>query len=410
MRSRYFWAAAVAAAISTTALADPDRVPAGGQSGGPQVPGAGAYDGDGDSFRSSGRDQFRASASEKGSVLIYPKVEVRWDAAGEVTQDTLIQLTNDYPSRSVHVNVYFVTEFCDRLYFDFDLTHNQPAYWSVAYGLGSIAVPPVTALSGVPYPDPEGSNEGIVRGFLVVIATDGTGCQINWNHLTGLASIVNYVDGRFTEYNPYAFGALNGDPGDRTSSSCGHIYLDGNTYESGFNRLLLEFIASGSTAFSGGGHVIMHDTDVSLVINDIDVRQDRDQYYTKARYLIWNEDETSFQMEYCITCYDERLLSDVGGLFLVQNLQTNMGYAQIEGLASELCDDPPDIISSDVALLGVATKVLSFDVGDVNVAASTLPGSGTQPATIWYDPGDEPEELYQPGDVGTASGTPSTPR
>ncbi len=348
--------------------------------------------------------QDRASTSQKGSVLIYPKVEIRFDAAGNLTQDTFIQLTNDFPSSSVHVVLFFVSEFCDRLYTDIDLTHNQPAYWSAATGQGTINVAPLTALTA-PYPDPEGSTDNVIRGFLVAIATDLENCQIRWNHLTGLATVVNYADGHASEYNPYAFAARSGNNGDPVGS-CGTVYLDGSDYDYSFNTLLLEFIASGSTAFSGGGRVVMHDTDVSLVINDIDVRQDRDQYYTKARYLIWNEDETSFQMEYCITCYDERLLSDVGGLFLVQNLQTNMGYAQIAGLASEICDFPPDIITTDVALLGVATKVLTFDNGDVTTAASSLPGSGTQSATIWYDAnGGGPEEGKNPGSLGTIGGT-----
>ncbi|MBU0717593.1 MAG: hypothetical protein KJ749_05030, partial [Planctomycetes bacterium] len=49
----------------------------------------------------------RVSASEKGSLLVYPKVEVRWDPLGNVIQDTFIDITNDYP-QDVYVQMYFV--------------------------------------------------------------------------------------------------------------------------------------------------------------------------------------------------------------------------------------------------------------------------------------------------------------
>ncbi|MCP4590202.1 MAG: hypothetical protein GY842_05635, partial [bacterium] len=43
----------------------------------------------------------------KGSLLIFPKVELRWDASGQLIQDTFIDLTNDYPD-DVRVRVYYV--------------------------------------------------------------------------------------------------------------------------------------------------------------------------------------------------------------------------------------------------------------------------------------------------------------
>ena len=50
----------------------------------------------------------RGSASEKGSLVIYPKVELRWNAAGDtLIQDTFIDLTNDYPE-DVKVQMYFI--------------------------------------------------------------------------------------------------------------------------------------------------------------------------------------------------------------------------------------------------------------------------------------------------------------
>jgi hypothetical protein len=49
----------------------------------------------------------RVSVSNKGSVLVFPKVEIRWDANGYVTHDTFLTLTNDFPG-DVAVQLYFV--------------------------------------------------------------------------------------------------------------------------------------------------------------------------------------------------------------------------------------------------------------------------------------------------------------
>jgi hypothetical protein len=49
----------------------------------------------------------RVSASEKGSLLIFPKIELRWDAAGNLVQDTFVTLSNDFPE-DVRVQMYFI--------------------------------------------------------------------------------------------------------------------------------------------------------------------------------------------------------------------------------------------------------------------------------------------------------------
>ncbi|MBU0719411.1 MAG: hypothetical protein KJ749_14280, partial [Planctomycetes bacterium] len=49
----------------------------------------------------------RPAVAMKGSLVIFPKVEVRWDGYGNVIQDTFIDLTNDY-SEDVLVQMYFV--------------------------------------------------------------------------------------------------------------------------------------------------------------------------------------------------------------------------------------------------------------------------------------------------------------
>ena len=89
----------------------------------------------------------RVSGTEKGSFLIYSKVEIRWDSAGNVIQDTFLDITNDW-ALPVDVKYYFINGDAP---LDADpperahpgrnnvdgklrLTANQPAYWSALTG------------------------------------------------------------------------------------------------------------------------------------------------------------------------------------------------------------------------------------------------------------------------------------
>ena len=51
--------------------------------------------------------QDRVSGTEKGSLLFLSKVELRWDAAGTLIQDTFVSLLND-SNAPVKVQMYFI--------------------------------------------------------------------------------------------------------------------------------------------------------------------------------------------------------------------------------------------------------------------------------------------------------------
>lgn len=331
--------------------------------------------------------QDRVSAVEKGSVLVFPKVEIRYDSAMNLIQDTFISLSNDF-NQDVMAWVWFVSESCTRRGNDITLTQNEPCYWSLATGLPKGLAP--FGNLGMPYPDPDGSGDLVLRGYIVVIAINPAHQQIRWNHLYGQATVVHYGLSEAWEYNAYAFQALQGSNGQAVGQA-GQIMLDGVQYDSGFNQLLLDYFASGSTAFSGGGRLVSHDTDLTLMILTQDLRQDHEgPFTTKAQFSIWNENEVSFAgQEYCFTKWDERLLSSQGGEFLVGILQTNKGRARIDGVASPVvCGDD----SYDYSLLGVAAKVLTFDGSDIGMAGSNLFGTGSESAYIYFDIPGPPEE------------------
>lgn len=206
------------------------------------------------------------NTTQRGSLLYWPDVEVKFDENDNVVMDTFIELTNDGP-QSVDVQLYFVQgddpEQCEELsgtfppivldrthpgcnYLDTQirLTPNNPTYWSSATGnhLSPNTFPIDNPVNVVPFPnldpgdsnfgpgrqDPDDPNLRTVRGFVVGWAVQGAqgpikpelvevpcqvGVQITWNWLTGSALKVSYGSGAAWEYNATRFQRLY-DPTD----------------------------------------------------------------------------------------------------------------------------------------------------------------------------------------------------
>ena len=358
----------------------------------------------------------RVSVSEKGSLLVFTKVEIRWDAAGNLIQDTFIDISNDYPGY-VAVQMYFVNGDAplpatanDREHLGYNwvdnqivLTANQPVYWAASNGAPQGVSPfPMLDPSADPLlqgrPANDGSGERMMRGFVLAWAVDPVdGEEICWNHLKGDAMIVNYQYSAAWEYGAWAFGAVEGfNLGDPLLSPYGKLELDGSEYEMCFDYLLLDFYATGTTAFSGADKIVGTDTDLTLLPMKIDLRQETEgPYTTKAKFDIWNMNEVKFSnTERCITHWDQELIGnyDAPNHFLLTNLQTNKGKARIDGMASEVVCGSDSI---DVALLGVAAKILDFEGMDTAFAGTNLIGMGTQSGKIKVDLLSPPPEAPQ---------------
>lgn len=349
---------------------------------------------------------YRVSASKKGSLLIYSDVEVKWNAAGQIIQDTFVEISNDYPA-AVAVQLYFVNgdaptatepgwNWLDNI---INLTQDEPAYWSAASGLPK-GVSPWSALDpGNPpgRPDPDEPGVRTLRGFVYGWAVDAQDRQIRWNHLTGKATIVNYADSSAVEFGAYAFQGYANNHGDRIGEA-GHLALDGYYYDYGFAQLLIDFYAAGSVALSGGGNVVGVDTDLTLHPVSLDVRQDGNgAILTKAKFDIWNQNEVRFSnTEKCISCWDQQLLSAYASLpnhFLLNNLQTQKGKARVDGVASSVVCGEESVAAS---LLGVAIRQLSFNGGQEKaLAGGNLVGQGTESADIYYDVITAPGETHE---------------
>jgi hypothetical protein len=377
----------------------------------------------------------RAGISKKGSLLHFPAVEIKWDADGNVIQDTLLSISNDGPD-DVYIQVYMVNgdrplgpqidpvtrEITERPHPGWNwadcqllLTAHQPTYWSAATGLPAgcqpFSVLDPAAPAGRPDPDgPDGTRT--VRGFLVAWAVDVRGAEIQWNQLLGSATTVHYATASSWEYNAYAFQAHGSRDGVPTDQTPGQILLNGLEYDAPPEKLLLIFNASGGQFRSAGRSVTTLDTDLTVMPVTADLRQDNvGPITTKVKFDIWNMNETRFSgTERCVTCWDQTLFSqyDVANNFLRQHLQTDMGKARVDGVASTRCDGPdcidrgefgdPFACSFPAAILGVSAKLMEVSgsgCGDA-AAGGTLSGMGVEPAAILYDLISPPSELRPP--------------
>ena len=95
--------------------------------------------------------------TDKGSLFVIPRIEIRWNPQGYIIRDTFVHLTNDFPS-DVRVQMWFVNGDPDG--FDIygcphkgwnavdvliNLTQDQPIWWSAVTGQPA-GVSPFTVL------------------------------------------------------------------------------------------------------------------------------------------------------------------------------------------------------------------------------------------------------------------------
>jgi len=371
----------------------------------------------------------RANSSEKGSLLIYPKVELRWNAQGQLTQDTFISLFND-GNAATRVQLYFVNgdpplpaDGNERAHPGWNwsdnqitLTHDEPAYWSVASGQPK-GVSPFTVLDPGPPPGrPDGAGGRILRGFVIGWAINADGQEIRWNHLSGSAMVISYARSWAYEYAPWAYQTRCVEQGeqpldctlfDANGTCCtasvipGNLDLDGFQYDFNPERLLLDFFSVNAGAYGAGSTL---NTDLVLMPASADLRQDTaGPVKTKAHFDIWNQNEIRFSgTTRCISCWDSTLLSQYGppGHFMRATLQTDKGKARIDGQASTVCPE-----SVDAALLGIAVKIVRFSPDRAEFAGSPLVGQGLESGRIRYDVIAGPGEAQQPGKVQPAEDT-----
>jgi hypothetical protein len=217
----------------------------------------------------------RASTTGKGSLIVWPVVEVKWNANGQLIQDTIIQLMNDNPTE-VKVQFYQVNgdapldvvidpqtnEVLERAHpgwnwsdYQITLTGDESAYWSIASGDPKGTSPFWVLDPGNPNgrPDLDPTNPGgrVLRGFLVGWAVNADGHEIRWNHLSGGVVITRYDGGTAYSYNTWSFRVVSGvAEGSESDGTAGQLLLNGVEYDQAPESLLFDFFAAGTQALS----------------------------------------------------------------------------------------------------------------------------------------------------------------
>ncbi|MBW2072553.1 MAG: hypothetical protein JRI89_15030 [Deltaproteobacteria bacterium] len=308
------------------------------------------------------------NTSQKGSLLIFPKIDV------QSGKDTIVFISNDY-YRTVWLKCYWVDKKQDSEDFMFKLTANQPIWFNAKTGHGTVNVPPF--------------NFGEPVGELKCWAVDAASSnQISWNHLWGTAKVVDFLTGTAYEYNSWNFiarGVTRGQP----VGTGGELVLSGasGAYDACPKYLLFNFPAvSDYDDIIGGlniirkpdGKLIFVDYDLTVVPCKEDLRQDRKPTYTKLRFNIWNNDEVKYTGAYaCMKCWYESFLSNLNAgayqgvangseKFLYKNLHTETGRMRVQGIPSTVCPETGE----HTGLVGLAVQYMQLISYAQSVVAS----------------------------------------
>jgi len=228
-----------------------------------------------------------ANTNQKGSLLIWPKI------ASDATYSTIITIGNDYYNE-VWVKCYWVDKEQEIEDFMFRLTPNQPVWFRASDGSGGVmTVPPFM------------SDRGELKCWAVNAAGDS---QVSFNHLYGSAVIFDYsISGYPTafEYNAWSFTARGGSLG-KEFGTAGNLKLtgDANGYDACPQYLVENFMAANGTGVPAPV--------LALAPCKQDLRQDRTPTCTKAKFDIWNENETKYTGAHaCVKCWFESYLNQI---------------------------------------------------------------------------------------------------
>lgn len=300
-----------------------------------------------------------ANTSQKGSLLMYARIDIRNG------NDTIVRMSNDN-NRSANVKCYYMNEKKGRRDFAFTLTKKQPVWWSVASLEGSI--------TPAAFPN-NGNFDGDPNvGELICWAVNAQRSrQVSFNHLFGSATIYNSQLGTAFEYNSWNFIA-RGVPLNQPVGDAGALVLNGESgsYDACPSYLVTQISPAGAVLPNGAAG----QTEVSVIGCRQDLRQDFSPTFTKLELTAWNEDEVPFTGAYeCANSYHSFPLTGVDvapEIFTARVLQSEDALVRVEGVESTQCRN-----SVDVGLVGVrATDISQED--RATVLGTTFNGAGTK--------------------------------
>ena len=312
----------------------------------------------------------RTNTAQKGSLLIFPLVDV------SPGKDTLVRIENH---NTANVNV--------RCTWQNGTAHTLDMQMVMAASAPLVLIASSTFPTDVGPGDPTAPTD---RGELKcwAISADGQ-AEINWNHLSGSANIIDFDTGTAKRYTAWAVRCLatttkgkgkgKKSGGDNDTGACGEtpgiLLLDGEEYESCPRKLGIGFSPTG--AFGG----LFGASELHVATCNQDFRQDREPTYTKLQFETWDED-TATRFSGAFSCMDNWHETELEGvdnnpqIFSLAFLG-NSGRLEVQGVESGECPTP----TTDAGLVGV----ISTTVGASEIATN-LVGIGEISGFVEYDP------------------------
>jgi hypothetical protein len=311
----------------------------------------------------------RANTAQKGSLLIFPKIDV------SKYSETIVRLENTYYT---YVNVQCYWQNATKAYRSQEITLTP--------------FQPVTIRASTYLPDWKGKfwkptnersayyveNAKEVGELKCWAVTKEDGAEMSFNHLTGSATILEYDDATAWTYTAWAFRCLSPTTEKALCGTTpGNLELNGSEYEKCPSRLTVGFAPFkdyGDSKFGRGGHrVMVDDTDLTVATCNQDYRvEDRALSYTTLVFDVWNEHEDRYDgASQCMNSWIEKQLGDIqtaSDNFSYGVLGTSAARMRIRALGGDSFDDDCEEhdktgfrpSTEDAAIVGVISTEIQF--------------------------------------------------
>ena len=347
-----------------------------------------------------------ANTSQKGSLLVFPYIDVRGG------NTTIVRLAND-ANVAVSIKCYYVNQTKFRRDFVFRLTKKQAISFNAVTGSADIigTLPRFPTDAGL-FPNittlPVREANRFLGELICFAVNDGGSAQISHNHLSGTATVgtgplpADSVQQSSFEYTAWAFSARGVGRGNPVGVP-GNLVLGGvaGSYDAcpAYNIVHL----TPTVRFGIGG---LADQRIGVSTCAQDLRQDYIPHYTKLELHIWNAHEVKFTGAWeCADSTHNFLLSHTDTLpdnLSRETLGTNAAHMQIRGVASTQCVTPRP--TETVGLVAVSARILNVvenetptELISVSSAGNEIPLHGTTantagvhaiPGFVLWDPQD----------------------
>jgi hypothetical protein len=320
------------------------------------------------------------NSTQKGSLLIYPDIDVRG------TVSTLVRLANDGAS-AVDVKCYWMDGNKNRSDFVVTLTKGQAIWIDAKSGQGTYRVNPFPPFPSNGYDNPYlggATRDPYLAGTLVCFAIDPVEQnQIKWNHLSGTATVYDTVAGTAYEYTAFGFFVQSGIDAFPVGTP-GVLYLNGVDYDSCPLYAIGQMSPEGTIVRPGIATITFERNRLAVAGCTLALNQDWVPVYTKLLFDVWNADEVKFSGGFeCADSWHETLFTDIDAAaanFTRVNLGTDSTRYRVQGVKSTQCNN-----SQAIGLLAVQSTTLSID-GRVARAGTSLTAAGKFLGRIAWDP------------------------